>query len=172
MQAYREGATGMNVLQKTKAIKKSHRVPLLLEQQPREAYSRNRGQRVAQFLSGREREEDEGARGGRLREGESEIIFDQGEFARLTSQYLTTCGGGKAWGLAEIGKVMRNKVGTETPKMDYLVGQLFFEEFVEDQRLVEDGMREARERFEFGLFGDAAAVSFGNVQIEQYEKGD
>ena len=56
--------------------------------------------------------------------------------------------------------------------MDNLVGQLFFEEFVEDQRLVEDGMREARERFEFGLFGDAAAVSFGNVQIEQYEKGN
>ena len=82
-----------------------------------------------------------------------QIIFDQGEFARVTSQYLTTCGGGIAWGLAEIGKVMRNKVGTETPRMDYLVGQLFFEEFVEDQRLVEDGMREARERFEFGLFG-------------------
>ena len=43
---------------------------------------------MAQVLSGREREEDEGARGGRLREGESEIIFDQGEFAQLTSQYL------------------------------------------------------------------------------------
>ena len=38
--------------------------------------------------------------------------------------------------------------------------------------LVEDGMREARERFKLGLFGDAAAVSFGNVQIIQYEKGD
>ena len=101
-----------------------------------------------------------------------QIVFDQGEFARVTSQYLNTCGGGIAWGLAEIGKVIRNKVGTETPKMDYLVGQLFFEEFVEDQRLVEDGMREARERFEFGLFGDAAAVSFGSVQIEQYEKGN
>ena len=31
-------------------------------------------------------EEDEGARGGRLREGESEIIFDQGEFAQLTKR--------------------------------------------------------------------------------------
>ena len=33
-------------------------------------------------------------------------------------------------------------------------------------------MREARDRFEFGLFGDAAVVSFGNVQIEQYEESD
>ena len=32
-------------------------------------------------------------------------------------------------------------------------------------------MREARDRFEFGLFGDAALVSFGNVQIEQNERG-
>ena len=53
MQAYREGATGMDVLEKTKAIKKSHRVPLLLEQQPREAYSSNRVQRVAKILAGR-----------------------------------------------------------------------------------------------------------------------
>ena len=100
----------------------------------------------------------------------SQIVFDQGEFARVTNQYLTTCGGGIAWGLAEIGKDSQRL--PKTPKIDNLVGQLFFEEFVEDQRLVEDGMREARERFEFGLFGDAAAVSFGNVQIEQYEKGN
>ena len=90
-----------------------------------------------------------------MREGEREIIFDQGEFARLTSQYLTTCGGGKAWGLAEIGKVIRSKARTETPKMDYLVGQLFFEEFVEDQRLVEDGMRELVPEFPLSNSGTA-----------------
>ena len=61
----------MDVLQKTKAIKKSHRVPLLLEQQPREAYSSNR----VQGIEGEGESDKEGARGGRLHEGESEISF-------------------------------------------------------------------------------------------------
>ena len=135
---------------------------------------------MARILSGMEREgesDEEGARAGRLREGESEIIFDQDEFARLMSQYINRCES-QAWGWAHIGEVTRNRVRTETPKMDYLVGQLFFDEIVKDKRLEVDRERDTRERFEFGGFGDLAAVSFGNgenVQIEQnvvQEKGD
>ena len=175
MQAYREGATGMDVLQKTKAIKKSHRVPLLLEQQPREAYSRNRGQRVARILAGMEGEgesDEEGARGGRLREGGSEITFDQEEFAGLMSQYLKRCVNGQAWGWANIGRTMRNRVRLETPKVDYLVGQLFFDEIVKDRRLEDDRERDTRERIEFGLFGDMAAVTFGNGENVVQENED
>ena len=63
----------------------------------------------------------------------------------------------------------------ETPKMDYLVGQVFFDEIVEDIRLEFDRERDTRERFEFGLFGDMAAVTFGNgenVQNVVQEKDD
>ena len=42
--------------------------------------------------------DEEGARGGRLREGKSEITFDQEEFAGLASQYLKRCVNGQAWG--------------------------------------------------------------------------
>ena len=116
---------------------------------------------MARILSGMEREggsDEEGARAGRLREGESEITFDQEEFAGLASQYLKRCVNGQAWGWANIGKEMRNRVRLETPKMDYLVGQVFFDEIVE-----------------FGLFGDMAAVTFGNgenVQNVVQEKDD
>ena len=55
MQAYREGATEKDVLDKVKQIKKSHRVPMLLEQQPKQAYSRNRRRILAGILSWRER---------------------------------------------------------------------------------------------------------------------
>ena len=155
----------MDALQKTKAIKKSHRVPLLLEQQPREAYSRNRGRRVARILAGMEGEgesDEEGARGGRMREGESEITCDQEEFAGLTSQYLKRCVKGQAWGWANIGKVLRERVRTETPKVDYLVGQLFFDEIVKDRRMEDEWARDMRERLEFDLYGDMAADTFGN----------
>ena len=102
----------MDVLQKVKQLKKSHRVPMLLEQQPREAYSRNRGRILAGILSGREREDESGEEGeGVQRSSESEIVFDQKDFAGLTSQYLNRCPKGKAWALAKIGKRMRKKVG-------------------------------------------------------------
>ena len=55
----------------------------------------------------------------------------------------------------------------ETPKMDYLVGQLFFDEIVKDRRLEDDIERDMRQRLEFGLFGDMAALSFANGEIVQ-----
>ena len=166
MQAYREGAIGMDVLQKVKALKKSHRVPMLLEQQPREAYSRNRGRILAGILAGREGEDEDAEEGeGAAAQRSSEIVFDQEEFAGLTSQYLKRCRS-QAWGWAHIGKTMRNRVRRETPKMDYLVGQLFFDEIVGEQRRLEDDReREMMERFEFGVC-DMAGVSFVNTKVQ------
>ena len=46
MDAYREGATGNSILEKTRQMKKSHRVPLMIDQQPRVGYDRNRGRRI------------------------------------------------------------------------------------------------------------------------------
>ena len=46
MDAYRAGATGNTVLQKTKELKKSHRVPLMIDQQPRVSYDRSRGREI------------------------------------------------------------------------------------------------------------------------------
>ena len=171
MQAYREGATGLDVLQKVKQLKKSHRVPMLLEQQPREAYSRNRGRILAGVLSGREREDEGGDEGEEEveRSSESEIVFDQKDFAGLTSQYLNRCPKGKAWALAKIGKRMRKKVGPmmTVTGMDYMVWPLFFDEIVEEQRKLEDDReREMRERFEFGFAGEMAGVSFRNTREE------
>ena len=175
MQAYREGATGLDVLQKVKQLKKSHRVPMLLEQQPREAYSRNRGRILAGVLSGREREDEGGDEGEEEveRSSESEIVFDQKDFAGLTSQYLNRCPKGKAWALAKIGKRMRKKVGPmmTVTGMDYMVWPLFFDEIVEEQRKLEDDReREMRERFEFGFAGEMAGVSFRNTR-EKVEIG-
>ena len=174
MQAYREGATGLDVLQKVKQLKKSHRVPMLLEQQPREAYNRNRGRILAGILAGREREDGSGEEGeGEQRSSESEIVFDQKDFAGLTSQYLNRCLKGKAWALAKIGKRMRKKVGPmmTVTGMDYMVGPLFFDEIVEEQRKLEDDReREMRERFEFGFAGEMAGVSFRNTR-EKVEIG-
>ena len=46
MDAYRAGATGSNVLQKTRELKKSHRIPLVIDQPVRVPYDRSRGERV------------------------------------------------------------------------------------------------------------------------------
>ena len=86
MQAYRDGATGLNVLQKTKEIKKSHRVPLLTEHLPRGVYDRKRG----------------------LNAVESQVTFDGDGFAERIRDYLRKCESqstkGMSWGLANIGK--------------------------------------------------------------------
>ena len=46
MDAYRAGATGSNVLQKTQELKKSHCVPLVIDQPARVPYDMSRGERV------------------------------------------------------------------------------------------------------------------------------
>ena len=105
MQAYRDGATGLNVLQKTKEIKKSHRVPLLTEHLPRGVYDRKRG----------------------LNAVESQVTFDQDGFAERIRDYLRKCKSrrstGMRWGLANIGQQLGRSCA---PNVEYLVGGVYF----------------------------------------------
>ena len=121
MQAYRDGATGLNVLQKTKEIKKSHRVPLLTEHLPRGVYDRKRG----------------------LNAVETQVTFDQDGFAERIRDYLRKCESrsneGLSWGLANIGKHLGRSCA---PNVEYIVGGVFFDELVEDPT----GWEEALER--------------------------
>ena len=119
MQAYRDGATGLNVLQKTKEIKKSHRVPLLTEHLPRGVYDRKRG----------------------LNAVESQVTFDQDGFAERIRDYLRKCESrsneGLSWGLANIGKHLGRSCA---PNVEYLVGGVFFDELVEDPTSWEEAL--------------------------------
>ena len=139
MEAYREGATGNTVLAKTKAIKKRHRAPLVLQQQPRVGYDRSRGRRALD-----ERRES-GSESERSREERSdsetaEIVFSQEDFASKMRQYpIGDIEGPKSLmrNLFEnIGAEVRMR-GREAPRMDYLDVQLHFDNIVEDNRLCE-----------------------------------
>ena len=60
MDAYRAGATGNTILQKTKELKKSHRVPLMIDQQPRVSYDRSRGREILANLVEMDRDDQDG----------------------------------------------------------------------------------------------------------------
>ena len=85
MDAYREGATGNRVLAKTREMKKSHRVPLMIDQQPRVSYDRSRGRQIVMDLESDRR----GAEGGSERD---EMVFDQESFASKMRQFLFRSG--------------------------------------------------------------------------------
>ena len=120
MDAYRAGATGNTVLQKTREMKKSHRVPLMIEQQPRVSYDRSRGRRIVMDLERDGRGAGEGER--------EEVVFDQESFAGKVRQLLLK--GNPMQNFVELGKVMRER-GKEAPRADYLDGKLYFDELVE-----------------------------------------
>ena len=123
MDAYREGATGNTVLAKTREMKKSHRVPLMIDQQPRVSYDRSRGRRIVMDIERDERGAGEGER--------DEVVFDQESFAGKVHQLLWK--GNPMRNLVELGKVMRER-GREAPRADYLDGKLYFDELVGEQR--------------------------------------
>ena len=123
MDAYRAGATGNTVLQKTREMKKSHRVPLMIEQQPRVSYDRSRGRRIVMDLERDGRGAGEGER--------EEVVFDQESFAGKVCQLLLK--GNPMQNFVELGKVMRER-GKEAPRADYLDGKLYFDELVEEDR--------------------------------------
>ena len=128
MDAYREGATGNTVLAKTREMKKSHRVPLMIDQQPRVSYDRSRGRRIVMDLESDRR----GAQGGS--EGD-EMVFDQESFASKMRQFLFRSGNPR-FRLAKLGKDCRVH-GREAPSSDladWMVGKLFFDQIVENQR--------------------------------------
>ena len=110
MDAYRNGATGNTVLAKTRETKKSHRVPLQIEQQPRVSYDRSRGRRIMTERN--------------------EVVFDQETFAGKLHQLLK---GNLGPNLAKLGKAMRKR-GREAPRADFWDGKLYFDEEVEEER--------------------------------------
>ena len=95
MDAYLDGATGNTVLAKTREIKKSHCVPLMIDQQPRVSYDRSRGRRIVMDLESDRR----GAEGGS--EGD-EMVFDQESFASKMRQFLFRSGN-PSFRLAKLG---------------------------------------------------------------------
>ena len=133
MDAYRVGATGNTVLKKTREMKKSHRVPLMIDQQPRVSYDRSRGRRIVMNIERDEREAEE-----------DEVVFDQESFAVKVRQLIWK--GNPMRNFVELGKVMREH-GREAPRADYLDGKLYFDELVEEERwqkwLEEDVSRRA-----------------------------
>ena len=136
MEAYREGATGNNVLAKTKAIKKRHRVPLVVDQEPRVGYDRNRGRRA---LDEHRESESESREERSDSEAAGEIVFSQEEFAFKMRNYIDRPQDHKSPMrrlLENIGSYTRVK-GREAPRMDYLDVQLHFDEIVEDNRKCE-----------------------------------
>ena len=121
MDAYREGATGNTVLAKTREMKKSHRVPLMIDQQPRVSYDRSRGRRIVMDLESDRR----GAGGGS--EGD-EMVFDQESFASKMRQFLFRSGNPR-FGLAKLGKDCRvhDREAPSSDLADWMVDKLFFD---------------------------------------------
>ena len=144
MDAYREGATGNTVLEKTRLLKKSHRVPMMIDQQPRKNYDRNRGRRIVSEL-----ERDEKGVDGE-NEGD-EIVFDQESFARKLRQVIFQSGR-PARRLVKLGNDLRERV-REAPRTDLLSmaehGRVFFDEIVQKQREEDALINGAAEEFEW-----------------------
>ena len=106
----------------------SHRVPLMNDQQPRVSYDRSRGRRIVMELESERR----GAEGGS--DGD-EMVFDQESFASKLRQFLFRSGNPR-FRLAKLGKDCRVH-GREAPSSDladWMVGKLFFDQIVENQR--------------------------------------
>ena len=74
MEAYRQGATGDTVLEKTKELKRYHRVPLGIDPQPRVGYDRNRGRQALENIRGNDNDHEGTDRS-------DQVIFTQETFA-------------------------------------------------------------------------------------------
>ena len=112
------------MLAKTKEMKKSHRVPLMIDQQPRVSYDRSRGTRILE----RDGRRAEGGVGG------DEVVFDQESFASKMRRYLFS--GNPRFRLEKLGKDLRVR-GREAPSTDlaeWMEGKVFFDQLVEEQR--------------------------------------
>ena len=139
MDAYRAGATGNTVLQKTKELKKSHHAPLMIDQQPRVSYDRSRGREILANLVEMDRddqdgpaEEDDDDNGGD--DGGQDVVFTQQSFANKITK-LGFAGNRKKI-LARMGKMFRVRT-REAPRADFLEGlsgQLHFDQLVEQHR--------------------------------------
>ena len=154
MDAYRQGATGNTVLEKTREIKKSHRVPQIIDPQPRGKYDRSRWRQIVMEREGAETADNGAETAG---DGRDEIVFDQETFAAKFHQLLWT--GNPRKNLVDLGKLMRQH-GREAPRVDfadYLDASLYFDELVSEQRQIE--IEEEIEEEMRGFWGD------GRVEI-------
>ena len=105
--------------------------PLMVDQEPRVGYDRNRGRRALDEHRESESESDSEAAG--------EIVFSQEEFASKMRNYIDLNRDHKSPMrrlLENIGRYTRVR-GREAPRMDYLDVQLHFDDIVEDNRKLE-----------------------------------
>ena len=126
------------MLAKTKEMKKSHCVPLMIDQQPRGLYDRSRGRQILM------RRDESGA------EGDEEVVFDQDTFASKLRQNCISSS--NPWrSFVQLGKDMRKK-GREAPSTDlgdWMEGKVFFGCIVEEKRADDALMSGANEEKEW-----------------------
>ena len=109
MDAYREGATGDTVLAKTREMKKSHRVHLVIDQPAKVNYDRSRGRRLLGNLVGNQDQAGE----------RREVVFDQESFATKICQMGFANNPRRRFEI--IGQLMRVRT-REAPRYDFLEG--------------------------------------------------
>ena len=114
------------MLQKTKEMKKSHRVPRVLDQLSKGGYDRSRGRRLLSETAENESEADEGG----------EVVFDAESFAEKINQLGYPNNPRRRF--ARMGRLFRNRT-KEAPRMaddffDGLCGRFYFESKVEEHR--------------------------------------
>ena len=136
LDAYKDGASGSDVVARTRLIKKRHRAPLVMrEDQRRRTYKRKRGVRQDEA---EEESEYEGEEEGGEEEEEEQIAFDQDEFGEKMRRYLWQHGPNRVHkGLAEVGKGTPCRALSFQAGLSYLVPQLHFEEVASQQRMDE-----------------------------------
>ena len=96
-------------------MKKSHRVPLVIDQQPRGLYDRSRGRQILM------RRDESGA------EGDEEVVFDQDTFASKLRQNCISSSNPWRW-YVQLGKDMRmnSREAPSTDLGDWMEGKVFF----------------------------------------------
>ena len=144
LDAYKDGASGSDVVARTREMKKGHRAPLVMpDDQRKRTYRRKRRVREGETEEGEESDEgredgteaEEGSVEGRKRMEEEQIVFDQDEFGGKLRQFLWQYGHGMVHkGLATIGERMPCK---KLPELNFLAPQLYFHEIADQQRLSE-----------------------------------
>ena len=130
LDAYKDGASGSDVVARTRQLKKRHRAPLVMpDDQQKATYRRQRRVREEEAV------EEEGSDGGRSEgEEEGQIVFDQDVFAGKLRKFFWQQGPDMVHvGLAKLGKGMERSC----PGVNFLVPQLYFDDIVAKQRLSE-----------------------------------
>ena len=134
LDAYKDGATALDVVAKTRELKKRHRAPLVMpEEQRRRVYRRKRRIRGGDDVG--EDEEGSGDGGSQAGEGgsEGEFVFDQDRFGEMLRNFLWKEGPGRVHlGFAHLGKLIPDK--RAPPALNYFEPKLYFDDIAWQKR--------------------------------------